>query len=163
MIQIPPMLSLRPIEDKSEIAAFMVGTWGSTRMMVAMQVYDVMAIEATGLYDAENKLVAFASWALRDKTAYLCALHALVEGKSYARHLLAALMPVLKDKGARTIRAMITNDNMPALTFYQKNGFRFATLYVGGVDAYRPTMPGMRTHGYQDIPIRDALELEMIL
>lgn len=163
MAQIPPVLSLRPIEDKSEIAAFMVSTWGSTRMMVAMQVYDVMAIEATGLYDSENKLVAFASWALRDKTAYLCALHALVQGKGYARHLLAALMPMLKDKGARTIRAMITNDNMPALAFYQKNGFRFATLYVGGVDAYRTTMPGMITHGYEGIAIHDALELECVL
>jgi GNAT superfamily N-acetyltransferase len=141
----------------------MTKTWGSPRMMVGMQVYDVGAIEATGLYDETDTLVAFASWALRDKIIYLCALHALVEERGHAKHLLTALKTIMKDKGAKSIRAMVTNDNMPALIFYQKNGFRFSTLYVGGVDAYRSTMPGMLKHGYLGIPIHDAIELEHVL
>lgn len=153
-------LKLAPIVDRSGIAAFMTKTWGSPRMMVGMHVFDVMENEATGLFREDGTLVAFASWAARDKIGYLCALHAFEEGKGLARQLLAALRPILKEAGVRTIRAMVTNDNMPAMVFYQMNGFRFRMLYAGGVDAYRPTMPGMLTHGYRGIPIHDALELE---
>jgi GNAT superfamily N-acetyltransferase len=153
-------LQLRPILDKSGIAAFMTKAWGSPRMMVGMHVFDVQEIEATGLFRENGTLVAFASWAARDKLGYLCALHAFEERKGYARQLLAALRPIMKEAGVQSVRAMVTNDNMPAMIFYQINGFRFRTLYAGGVDAYRPTMPGMRTHGYRGIPIHDALELE---
>lgn len=163
MSEAEEILQLRPILDKSGIAAFMTKTWGSPRMMVGMQVFDVMDIEATGLFQPDGTLVAFASWGMRDKLGYLCALHAFDEGKGHARQLLAALKTVLKEAGLRSLRAMVTNDNMPAMIFYQLNGFRFRSLYAGGVDAYRPTMPGMRTHGYRGIPIHDALELECSL
>lgn len=153
-------LKLASILDKKGIGAFMTKTWGSPRMMVGMHVFDVMEIEATGLFRQDGTLVAFASWAARDKIGYLCALHAFEEGKGLARRLLAALRPIMKEAGVQSIRAMVTNDNMPAMVFYQINGFRFRTLYAGGVDAYRPTMPGMLTHGYRGIPIHDALELE---
>lgn len=155
--------ALREITDKTEITNFMTRTWGSPRMLVGMHVYNVTEIEATGLYDRAGKLLAFASWVIRDRTAFLCALHSLVAANGNAKLLLSALKPLVKARGARSIRAMATNDNMPALVFYQKNGFRLATLYVGAVDAYRPTMPGMITHGYEGIAIHDALELECLL
>ena len=153
----------RSIEDKSLIREFMAKTWGSPRMLVGMHTYDVGEIEATGLFSADGKLLAFASWKMRERTAILCALHALAPGAGFASALLGHLKILARQAGARAIRAMVTNDNMSALIFYQKNGFRFATLYVGAVDAYRPVMPGMLTEGYRGIPIHDALELEILL
>lgn len=160
MSEVEEILKLAPILDRSGIVAFMTKTWGSPRMMVGMHVFDVTENEATGLFREDGTLVAFASWAARNKIGYLCALHAFEEDKGLARQLLAALRPIMKEAGVRYIRAMVTNDNMPAMIFYQMNGFRFRMLYAGGVDAYRPTMPGMLTHGYRGIPIHDALELE---
>ncbi len=156
-------LSFRPIEDKQEISDFMAKTWGSPRMLIGMHTYDVSEIDASGLFDRENRLLAFASWKRLDRNLILCALHSLNHGKGYAAALLAGLKDLARQSGARAIRAMVTNDNMPALIFYQKQGFRFSTLYVGAVDAYRPVMPGMLTHGYMGIPVHDALELEFRL
>lgn len=159
----PGQFTLQNIEDKAEIAAFMTRYWGSPRMVAGMHVYDVGLIEATGLYDTNGELIAFASWALRDRIAYLCALHSLKPGRGIARHFLRSLLPVLAEKSVKSVRAMITNDNLPALAFYQKNGFRLTTLYVGAVDAYRSAMPGMLKRGYKDIPIHDTLEMELVL
>lgn len=155
--------TFRPVADKSPISALMIRHWGSPRMLVGMHTYDVTEIDAHGLFDEEGTLIAFASWKLRDKTMVLCALHSTIEGRGIARQLLDEVKTHARTLGARAIRSMVSNDNMPALGFYQKNGFRFATLYVGAVDAYRSVMPGMITHGYMGIPVHDALELEFIL
>ncbi len=160
---LPDGVVFRAVDEKQIISDFMTRHWGSPRMLVGMHTYDVTEIEAHGLFDAAGDLLAFASWKLRDRTIVLCALHALREGNRFATLLLGEIKALAQRIGARSIRSMVTNDNMPALVFYQKNGFRFATLYVGAVDAYRPVMPGMITHGHLGLPIHDALELECLI
>lgn len=154
---------LRPVPDKQVITDLMMGAWGSSKMMVGMQLYDVGAIEAHGLYTPDGKLLAFASWTRRGPAIILCALHALVPGQSYARTLLDQLLPIFRETEAVRIRAVTTNDNMSALVFYQRYGFRLSTLYVGAIDAYRPKVPNTRRVGEHGIPIHDAIELEMPL
>ncbi len=56
-----------------------------------------------------------------------------------------------------------TNDNVEALRFYQKRGFRLVAVYPNAVIEARelkPEIPMIGTHG---IPIRDELELEIAL
>jgi hypothetical protein len=61
-----------------------------------------------------------------------------------------------RDDGSRT-----TNDNVDALRFYQRRGFRLAELHAGGVDKSRATLkPDIPTTGEYGIPLRDELILE---
>ena len=59
---------------------------------------------------------------------------------------------------------MTTNDNVDALRFYQRRGFRLAELPAGAVDRSReslkPSIPEVGDHG---IPLRDELVLERAL
>jgi GNAT superfamily N-acetyltransferase len=153
----------RAVDDKIALAEMMREIWGSDRLVVGMALYDVAAIDATGLYGLDDELHAVASWTLRHTTGYLCALHAITTGGGHAKQLLAEVKQLAKARGARSLRAMVTNDNMPGFIFYQKNGFRFSNLYVGAVDAYRASVPSLITHGYLGIPVHDALELEIEL
>jgi len=151
------------VPDKQVIADLMVAAWGSSHMTVGMQLYDTAQIEAHGLYSTEGHLLAFASWTKRGSNIILCAVHALVPGRAYARELLDGLLPLYRETGATRIRAVTTNDNMSALIFYQRYGFRLSMLYVGAIDAYRPKVPGARKVGEHGIPIHDAIELELPL
>ena len=59
---------------------------------------------------------------------------------------------------------MTTNDNVDALRFYQRRGFRLAVLRPGAVDESREALkPEIPRSGEHDIPLRDELELEMDL
>jgi ribosomal protein S18 acetylase RimI-like enzyme len=53
-----------------------------------------------------------------------------------------------------------TNDNLEALAFYQRRGWRLAALLAGAVDQSRRTLkPAIATSGANGIPIRDELVL----
>ena len=57
-----------------------------------------------------------------------------------------------------------TNDNIEALRFYQRRGFRLTLIRPGAVDRSRAELkPEIPESGAFDIPLRDELELEMRL
>jgi ribosomal protein S18 acetylase RimI-like enzyme len=57
-----------------------------------------------------------------------------------------------------------TNDNVEALRFYQRRGFRLVLIRAGAVDRSRERLkPEIPKTGAYDIPLRDEVELEMTL
>ncbi|WP_186419632.1 hypothetical protein [Bosea sp. CS1GBMeth4] len=158
----PPVI-FREIADKSGFLALMMRHWGSHRMMIGLRVYDCAELPLLGMFTADGQLLAAASWALDGETAVLCALHSLKPGEGVASRMLEAVKGAARAAGAVRLRAMLTNDNMPGLTFYQKHGFRFSGLYIEAIDAYRSVIPTIIKTGYQGIPVHDALELEIEL
>jgi len=158
-----PSTSIRPVEDKSVFLALMMANWGSHRMMIGLNTYDCAEIDLLGLYAPDGAVLAMASWAMNGDTALLCALLSLAPGQGAAIQLLDAVKAEARARGAVRLRAMVTNDNMPGLTFYQKHGFRFSGLYVEAIDVYRSVIPTIIQTGYMDLPVRDALELEIPL
>lgn len=159
----PADLVLEAVEDKSELLAIMLAGWGSHRMMIGLHVYDVAEIDALGLFEPGGATAALASWTIRGDTAYLCALHSLRPGEGVAIRMLDAVIETARRAGAKKLKAMLTNDNMPGLTFYQRQGFRLSGLYLEAIDAYRSVVPTIVKTGYKDIPIHDAIELEIAL
>lgn len=158
----PPEL-VREVEDKSAFLKLMMRHWGSHRMMIGLKTYDCAEIPLLGLFSASGETLALASWSPDGEVAVLCALHSLAPGQGAAIRLLEAVKASAKARGARKLRAMLTNDNMPGLAFYQKLGFRFSGLYIEAIDAYRSVIPTIIRTGYEGIPIHDALELEIDL
>ena len=73
----------------------------------------------------------------------------------------SAVVRALRDRVPdRPIRVVTTNDNIEALRFYQRLGFRIREVRVGAVDDARrrlkPALPLLGRHG---IPLRDEIEL----
>lgn len=155
--------SIRPITNKQPFLELMMQRWGSHRMMIGLRLYDCAELPLTGLFDSTGELSAAASWTVEGDVGVLCALHSLKQGSGAAVRLLAAVKAQAKHAGAARLRAMVTNDNMPGMIFYQKQGFRFSGLYVEAIDAYRSVVPSIVETGYEGIAVHDALELEIAL
>lgn len=163
MSEAPDELQLRVVTDKTELCRIMLASWGSHSMMIDLHVYDVAEIDALGLFDSAGKTAALASWTVRGDSAYLCALHSLKPGEGVAIQMLDAVIFAARKAGAKKLKAMLTNDNMPGMIFYQRRGFRLSGLYLEAIDAYRSVVPDIIKTGYKDIPIHDAIELEIAL
>jgi ribosomal protein S18 acetylase RimI-like enzyme len=61
--------------------------------------------------------------------------------------------------GFEAIRLSTTNDNVDALRFYQRRGFRLTALRPGAVDESRRLKPTISMNGQHGIPIHDELDL----
>lgn len=65
--------------------------------------------------------------------------------------------------GCTRIFLTTTNDNLNALGFYQKRGWRLVAVYAGAVDRARAAKPAIPLLGLNDIPLHDDIELELRL
>jgi ribosomal protein S18 acetylase RimI-like enzyme len=78
--------------------------------------------------------------------------------------LLEAAISAARGAGCTTVWLTTTNDNLDALRFYQRRGFRVCALRPGAVDRARaelkPEIPAIGSYG---IPMRDELDLELEL
>ena len=75
-----------------------------------------------------------------------------------------AIEALARDAGCTRLWLITTNDNVDALRFYQRRGFRLAKLHPGAVDDSRARLkPGIPKLGDHGIPLRDELELELEL
>jgi ribosomal protein S18 acetylase RimI-like enzyme len=66
-------------------------------------------------------------------------------------------------KGCRRLWLITTNDNTDALRFYQKHGFMLVAVHRNAIEESRKLKPEIPLIGNNNIPIRDEIELEMML
>ncbi|HWF00415.1 MAG TPA: GNAT family N-acetyltransferase [Caulobacteraceae bacterium] len=90
--------------------------------------------------------------------AELVALNAFSAGRGVGTALLEAIAADLE--GHARLRLVTTNDNLDALRFYQRRGFRLADIRFGAVERARIEKPSIPQIGDYGIPIRDEIELE---
>jgi GNAT superfamily N-acetyltransferase len=75
-------------------------------------------------------------------------------------YLVAEAEAIARRQGLPRVFVTITNDNIPALYFYQRRGYRLAAVLSGAVSA----QPGNKTlAGFAGIPIEDEIQLAKTL
>jgi hypothetical protein len=117
--------------------------------------YDLMTLPCLIAGDFEG-IAAFSVEA--PPLVELVALNAMPPGKGAGTALIAALAASL-GPGFSKIRLSTTNDNLDALRFYQRRGFRLAALRPDALAASRSLKPSIPLVGDYGIPLRDEIDL----
>ncbi|MGH3348890.1 MAG: GNAT family N-acetyltransferase [Nocardioides sp.] len=113
---------------------------------------------------SQGELTGAATYVVDGYGCELLTLHAATRLRGVGTALLSAVKDIARDAGCRRLWVVTTNDNVEALRFYQRRGFRLVLIRPGAVDRSRETLkPEIPTLGDHDIPLRDELELEMKL
>ncbi|MEP6667134.1 MAG: GNAT family N-acetyltransferase [Nocardioidaceae bacterium] len=113
---------------------------------------------------AERKLLGVATYVVGGDDCELLTLHAATRFQGVGSALVTAVQELARSAGCRRLWVVTTNDNVDALRFYQRRGFRLSALRPGAVDVSRDVLkPEISRSGAHDIPLRDELELEMSL
>lgn len=90
-------------------------------------------------------------------------LDALERFRGIGSALMEAVEQLAHQKGISAIYLITTNDNIEALRFYQRRGYRMVELHAGAVQASRLLKPTIPKFGNFGIEIRDEILLEKIL
>jgi RimJ/RimL family protein N-acetyltransferase len=86
-----------------------------------------------------------------------------LERKGVGTELINKVIEFAVEVKARRVWLITTNDNIDAIKFYQKRGFRIIRIHTGAIDLSRKLKPSIPVVGNYGIPIRDEIELEMKL
>ena len=150
---------LREEADADAVAAFLSAR-GTRRVARAGELLDALDHPALIAEDA-GRLEGVATFIRGDEAWELLTLHARVARQGTGTALVDALERAARAEGAARIRVTTTNDNLDALRFYQRRGFRLTALRPGAVDDSRARFKAeIPSAGDLGIPLHDELELE---
>lgn len=153
---------IRPMTDRAALEALLRQRWSDGTVFVRGRLVTPQNVEAFGAY-CDGALQGVATWLVEQGTLYLLTLNNITDRRGVGGALLAAMLDMGRRKGFPFMRAMLSNDNLPALRFYQKRGFRIIAVHCGVVDMMREIKPSIPAIGLDGIPIRDEIELEILL
>ncbi len=95
-----------------------------------------------------------------DGACEIVTLDSRSEGRGIGAALIEVVAALARAEGCSRLWLITTNDNLNALRFYQKRGFRLVAVHPGAVDEARRLKPSIPLIGNDGIPLHDELELE---
>ncbi len=155
---------IRPIDqtNRKQIDAFIVRQWYTMQMVVHGERIDLGA--ADGFYSCcRDEITGLITFRITGKEMEILSLDSLRERHGIGTALLQAAVEKARGTGMERIMLITTNDNTPALRFYQKRGFDLVKIHRNALEQARKIKPEIPLTGMDGIPLRHEIELELLV
>jgi len=136
--------------------------WGSSLIVTRGKVHDANVLPGYIAFE-NSKPVGLLLYTIDTNDCEIISLYSLVERRGIGTALINAVKDFAKTSACTRVWVITTNDNVAALRFYQKRGFRFVAVYPNALEESRKLKPEIPLTGKDGIPLRDEIELEMEL
>jgi DNA-3-methyladenine glycosylase I len=147
-------------EDLPWVIEVLTQAWGDTRVVSSGHVHRADQLPGlVALVDGEP--AGLATYKMDDEACELVTLNSLRSGLGIGSMLIEAIAKHAAEAGCVRLRLITTNDNLKALAFYQKRGFRLVEVRPDAVEQARQLKPEIPASGQDGIPIMDELVLEL--
>jgi ribosomal protein S18 acetylase RimI-like enzyme len=157
-------MNIRRLEpdDLPRLREFWVEHWGGDSMVIHGEIVHPEQLEGLAVQDG-REWIGLVTFRIMGDDCEIISLDSVRERKGIGSALIEMVVEEARTKGCRRIFLDTTNDNLHALGFYQRRGFELVNIYCCAVNESRKIKPGIPLIGESGIPIRDEIELEMIL
>ena len=145
--------------DGIRLREFWIEHWGGEEMIVHGEEFHLEQLDGFVTDDWQGVV----TFTVRDEECEIVSLDSLREGQGIGTKLIARVLDEAREQNCRRVFLSTTNDNLHALGFYQKRGFELVVVRRGAINESRKIKPGIPLIGYNNIPLRDEIELEMSL
>lgn len=154
-IQIVPIRQLA----KNKVTDFFISHWGSPEMVITSGIYRCDELDGFVAMDELQEIVGLITMVTRHTECEIISLDSLLEKNGIGSSLVEKVEEAARVTGCETVKLITTNDNVHALSFYQKRGYRLTEIYSGAVDEARKIKPEIPLIADNGIPIHDELLL----
>ncbi len=149
-------------KDKDWITIHLKETWGSVMMVSRGRLFNIL--DNPGFMALHNdKPAGLITYEIIDNQCEITSLDSTSEGQGIGTALIDAVKQEAFLARCNRLWLITTNDNTHALRFYQKYGFTIAAVYPKVLEYSRKLKPEIPLTGNDGIPLRDELELEILL
>lgn len=136
--------------------------WGGTTMVSRGRLYNASEFPGFFARDDDN-ILGLVTYRIEDTECEVMSLNSFQDGIGVGSALLEAVKGKAKSFNCRRLWLLTTNDNMNALRFYQKRGFVLVAVHRNALEESRKLKPQIPMIGFDEIPLRDEIELEIEL
>ena len=159
-----PGVIVRPLaaDDGEWARRLFESRWGSDRIVSRGRVYDLLSLPGFVAVGRAG-LLGLATYRIENDECELTSLDALDQLRGVGTALLEAVSLAASQAACRRLWLITTNDNLQALRFYQRRGFRLTAVHREALRRSRELKPEIPAVGRFGIPLRDELELELLL
>jgi len=160
-----PDIELRPVarEDRNRVSAFIVEHWGTDFVVAHGEVFRPHDLPGFVATDQTGELLGLVTYSMHQNECEVVTLNSLQERVGIGTSLLQAVQELAVGRGCSRIWLMTTNDNLSALGFYQRRGYELVAVHRGALAESRRIKPSIPVVSPNGIPMRDEIELELIL
>jgi len=158
------LIQIRPLNlnDAGWVREFLVEYWLSRKIVSRGRVHS--ADQLSGFVALEEaRRVGLVTYRIEGDECEIVTLNSVLEGHGVGTKLVDEVKSAALSRNCRRVSVVTTNDNLRALGFYQRRGFSLLALHPNALKASRKLKPEIPLIGLDGIPIRDELELEMLL
>ncbi len=151
-------------DDRPALTALCLRFFHHTDLISYGRSYEITDCESL-VAERDGRLVGLLAYVWREDEEDCLIVAFAVAGGDQGRGVGARLQDWLEgDCRGRDVSRMVlstTNDNLPALYFYQRHGFRIASVLPGVIqEELKRILRGVEPPGFGGIPVRDEIRLE---
>ena len=148
---------------QQKVLQFFKEHWGSTEMVISSGIYDCSQLDGFAYVDEYQTIMGLVTYIIRGETCEIISLDSIDGGKGVGSLLVQAVEKNAAQNDCIMMTLITTNDNLPALRFYQKRGYHLVEILQNAVELARANKPEIPLIGDQGIPIRDEIVLNKTL
>lgn len=111
----------------------------------------------------DNEWIGLITYTFLETDCEIVSVDSLQENQGIGTSLVEKVVEESRANQCRRVHLTTTNDNLRALGFYQKRGFKLSALRADALEETRKLKPGIPLTAGNGIPIRDEIDLEQIL
>ena len=157
-------MEIRPLvgDDRDWVERLIVERWGDSIVTGRGGVWHPSELPGFAALRGGD-CVGVVTYEIDGDACEVVTIDALEEGHGIGTALLNAVVEAAREAGCARVQLLTTNNNLRALAFYQKRGFRLVGLVPGAIDEQRSMKPSIPLVDSAGLPIRDELHLELEL
>ena len=151
---------VRPVQvgDRPTVEWLITELWGAPEVVVHDGAF-YPALLPGFIAERDGRIVGIVTYEVRPGVLEIVTINALDRYSGIGTMLIEAVRGEAKRRRCHEVMLTTTNDNVDALRFYQRRGFRIIALRRGAVDRSRQVKPTIPRSGDYGIPLHDEIDL----
>ena len=150
-------------DNAKDAEQLVVGSWGSFKIAVHRELYDVRELPGFIAIDDTQKIIGYCYYHFFNNECEIMVLESLCSGIGVGTALMETVIQLAREKNCSRVHLRTSNDNAHAFRFYQRRGLTMCAVGWNYMDYAREIKPEIPMTGDDSIPLLHEIEFELIL
>ncbi|MEL6330340.1 MAG: GNAT family N-acetyltransferase [Planctomycetota bacterium] len=164
---VPPgaTFDIRPLQttDRDWVRKTLRRYWASEQVLSRGKVHNAVDLTGFAAVRDDEEPVGLITYHIEGQDCEIVTHNSMADSGGIGSCLLAAVRNEARNQGCRRLWLVTTNDNVPALRFYQRRDFDICAFHKNAITESRRLKPEIPDVGLAGIPIKHEIELEYVL